>query len=69
MGFWYLGTLYTSRSVVVKRELSWEVKLSMYQTIYFPTFTDGHQFWVVIAKNEMWIRASEKSLSVGWREP
>jgi len=34
------------RSVVVKRELSWKAKLSIYWSIYVPTLTYGHQLWV-----------------------
>ncbi|KAK3552087.1 hypothetical protein QTP70_034035 [Hemibagrus guttatus] len=30
------------RSVVVKKELSWKAKLSIYQSIYTPTLTYGH---------------------------
>jgi len=35
------------RSVVVKRELSRKVKLSIYRSIYIPTLTYGHELWVV----------------------
>uniref|UniRef100_A0A3B5BGU9 Carbonyl reductase 1 n=1 Tax=Stegastes partitus TaxID=144197 RepID=A0A3B5BGU9_9TELE len=43
-----MGALY--RTVVVKRELSRKAKLSIYQSIYVPTLTYGHEFWVVIEK-------------------
>ena len=33
--------------VVVKRELSWKAKLSIYQSIYIPTLTCGHELWIV----------------------
>ncbi|KAK0155730.1 hypothetical protein N1851_001772 [Merluccius polli] len=33
------------RTVVVKRELSRKVKLSIYQSIYVPTLTYGHELW------------------------
>ncbi len=36
-----------NRSVVVKRELSRKAKLSIYQSIYIPTLTYGHEFWVM----------------------
>ncbi|KAK3563034.1 hypothetical protein QTP86_014091, partial [Hemibagrus guttatus] len=35
------------RSVVVKKELSRKVKLSIYQSIYVPTLTYGHELWVM----------------------
>ncbi|XP_062296309.1 uncharacterized protein LOC134000829 [Scomber scombrus] len=35
------------RSVVVKRELSRKAKLSIYQSIFVPTLTYGHELWVV----------------------
>lgn len=34
-------------TVVVKRELSQKEKLSIYQSIYVPTLTYGHELWVV----------------------
>lgn len=38
------------RTVVVKRELSWEAKLLIYHSIYIPTLTNGHKLWVVTTK-------------------
>ncbi|KAK3530499.1 hypothetical protein QTP86_027775 [Hemibagrus guttatus] len=35
------------RSVVVKEELSRKAKLSIYQSIYVPTLTYGHELWVM----------------------
>ncbi|KAK3513794.1 hypothetical protein QTP70_028888 [Hemibagrus guttatus] len=35
------------RSVVVKKELSQKAKLSIYQSIYVPTLTYGHELWVM----------------------
>ncbi|KAK3518667.1 hypothetical protein QTP70_007160 [Hemibagrus guttatus] len=35
------------RSVVVKKELSRKAKLSIYQSIYIPTLTYGHELWVM----------------------
>ncbi|KAK3509067.1 hypothetical protein QTP70_020205 [Hemibagrus guttatus] len=35
------------RSVVVKKELSQEAKLLIYQSIYIPTLTYGHELWVM----------------------
>ena len=40
-----LWTLY--RSAVVKRELSQKVRLSVYQSIFVPTLTCGHELWIV----------------------
>ncbi|KAK3569663.1 hypothetical protein QTP86_002629 [Hemibagrus guttatus] len=35
------------RSVVMKKELSWKAKLLIYQSIYVPTLTYGHELWVM----------------------
>ncbi|KAK3539294.1 hypothetical protein QTP86_033724 [Hemibagrus guttatus] len=35
------------RSVVVKKELSRKAKFSIYQSIYVPTLTYGHELWVM----------------------
>ena len=35
------------RSIVVKRELSRKAKLSIYQSIFVPALTYGHELWVV----------------------
>ncbi|KAK3528214.1 hypothetical protein QTP86_026677, partial [Hemibagrus guttatus] len=35
------------QSVVVKKELSRKAKLSIYQSIYVPTLTYGHELWVM----------------------
>ncbi|KAK3575378.1 hypothetical protein QTP86_025782 [Hemibagrus guttatus] len=35
------------QSVVVKKELSQKAKLSIYQSIYVPTLTYGHELWVM----------------------
>ncbi len=34
-------------TVVVKKELSWKAKLSIYQSIYVPALIYGHELWVV----------------------
>ena len=34
-------------SVVVKRELSYKKKLSIYRPMYIPTLIYGHELWVV----------------------
>ncbi|KAK3546902.1 hypothetical protein QTP86_003774 [Hemibagrus guttatus] len=41
------------RSVVVKKELSQKAKLSIYQSIYVPTLTYGHELWVMTEAAEM----------------
>ncbi|KAK3509856.1 hypothetical protein QTP70_015863 [Hemibagrus guttatus] len=43
------------RSVVVKKELSRKAKLSIYQSIYAPALTYGHELWVM---TERWAGAS-----------
>ena len=35
------------QTVVVKRELSYKAKLSVYQPVYIPTLTYGHELWVM----------------------
>lgn len=40
-----LGMLYCC--VVMKKKLGMRAKLSIYGSIYFPTFTYGHNLWVV----------------------
>ncbi|KAK3516631.1 hypothetical protein QTP70_022033 [Hemibagrus guttatus] len=49
------------RSVVVKKELSRKAKLSIYQSIYVPTLTYGHELWVMTERVRSRIQAAEKS--------
>ncbi|TKS64956.1 LINE-1 reverse transcriptase -like protein [Collichthys lucidus] len=49
------------RSVVVKKELSRKAKLSIYQSIYVPTLTYGHELWVVTKRTRSRIQAAEMS--------
>ncbi|KAK3517849.1 hypothetical protein QTP70_020994 [Hemibagrus guttatus] len=49
------------RSVVVKKELSRKAKLSIYQSIYVPTLTYGHELWVMTERARSWIQAAEMS--------
>ncbi|KAK3540202.1 hypothetical protein QTP70_028393 [Hemibagrus guttatus] len=49
------------RSVVVKKELSWKAKLSIYQSIYVPTLTYGHELWVMTERVRSRIQAAEMS--------
>ncbi len=48
------------RTIVVKRELK-KAKLSIYQSIYVPTLTYGHELWVVTERMRLRIQAAEMS--------
>ncbi|KAK3546555.1 hypothetical protein QTP70_027318, partial [Hemibagrus guttatus] len=49
------------RSVVVKKELRRKTKLSIYQSIYVPTLTYGHELWVMTERVRSRIQAAEMS--------
>ncbi|KAK3571553.1 hypothetical protein QTP86_013185 [Hemibagrus guttatus] len=49
------------RSVVVKKELSRKAKLLIYQSIYVPTLTYGHELWVMTERIRSRIQAAEMS--------
>ncbi|KAK3524832.1 hypothetical protein QTP86_007573 [Hemibagrus guttatus] len=49
------------RSVVVKKELSRKATLSIYQSIYVPTLTYGHELWVMTERVRSRIQAAEMS--------
>ncbi|KAK3568242.1 hypothetical protein QTP86_002009 [Hemibagrus guttatus] len=49
------------RCVVVKKELSRNAKLSIYQSIYVPTLTYGHELWVMTERVRSRIQAAEMS--------
>ncbi|KAK3510413.1 hypothetical protein QTP70_005909 [Hemibagrus guttatus] len=49
------------RSVVVKKELSQKAKLLIYQSIYVPTLTYGHELWVMTERIRSRIQAAEMS--------
>ncbi|KAK3570217.1 hypothetical protein QTP86_016528 [Hemibagrus guttatus] len=49
------------RSVVVKKQLSRKAKLSIYQSIYAPTLTYGHELWVMNERVRSRIQAAEMS--------
>ncbi|KAK3538434.1 hypothetical protein QTP86_002334, partial [Hemibagrus guttatus] len=49
------------RSVVVKKELSRKAKLSIYQSIYVPTLTYGHELWVMTKRVRSRIQVAEMS--------
>ena len=51
----------THRSVVVKRELSQKARLSIYQLIFVPTLTYGHELWVVIERPRSRVQVAEMS--------
>ncbi|KAK0153213.1 putative uncharacterized transposon-derived protein F52C9.6 [Merluccius polli] len=64
--FKYLGVLFTIMrtlhgSVVVKRELSRKAKLSIYQSIYVPALTYGHELWVMTERTRSRVQAAEMS--------
>ncbi|KAK3518107.1 hypothetical protein QTP70_033333 [Hemibagrus guttatus] len=48
-------------SVVMKKELSRKAKLSIYQSIYIPTLTYGHELWVMTERVRSRIHAAEMS--------
>ncbi|KAK3516010.1 hypothetical protein QTP70_000994 [Hemibagrus guttatus] len=50
------------RSVVVKKELSRKVKLSIYQSIYVPTLSYGHELWAMTKRVRSRIQAAEMSI-------
>ena len=49
------------RAVVVKKELSWKAKLSIYWSIYVPTLTYGHELWVVTERMRSRIQVAQMS--------
>ncbi|KAK3525927.1 hypothetical protein QTP70_010995 [Hemibagrus guttatus] len=49
------------QSVVVKKELSRKAKLSIYQSIYVPTLTYGHELWVMTERVRSRIQAAKMS--------
>ena len=49
------------RSIVVKRELSRKAKLSIYQSVYVPTLTYGHELWVMTGRIRSRIQVAEMS--------
>ncbi|KAK3561115.1 hypothetical protein QTP86_028310, partial [Hemibagrus guttatus] len=49
------------RSVVVKKELSRKAKRSIYQSIYVPTLTYGHELWVMTERVRSRIQVAEMS--------
>ena len=47
--------------VVVKRELSRKAKFSIYQSIFVPALTYGHELWVVTERTRLRVQAAEIS--------
>ena len=48
-------------SLVVKRELSRKAKLSIYQSIFVPALTYGHELWVMTERTRSRVQAAEMS--------
>lgn len=46
-----METLY--RTAAVRKELSHNVKLSVYRSVYVPTLTNNHELWVVTKKDQV----------------
>ena len=46
-------------SVVMKRELSKKAKLSIFKTVFVPSLTYGHEFWVMTETVRSQVQASE----------
>ncbi|KAK0154400.1 putative uncharacterized transposon-derived protein F52C9.6 [Merluccius polli] len=49
------------RSAAVARELSRKAKLSIYQSIYVPALTYGHELWVMTERTRSRVQAAEMS--------
>ena len=47
------------RTIVAKKELSKEAKLSVFKSIYVPTLTYGHEIWVMTERMRSRVQASE----------
>lgn len=56
------GWMDLHRSVMVKRDLSVKVRLTIYRSIYVPTLTCGHELWVLAEKMRSQIAAVEMEL-------
>jgi len=50
---------------VVKRELSWKAKVSIYRSIYVPTLNYGHKLWVMTKRTRLQIQEAEMNFSPG----
>lgn len=47
--------------IVVKRELSQKVKLSIYMPVYVPVLTYAHELWIVPERMRLRIQAAKMS--------
>ena len=47
-------------SIVIKRELSWKAKLSIYRSIFFPTVTYGQEIWELTKRTRSRIQVTER---------
>jgi len=52
------------RTVLVKRELSWKVKLSVYWSVYVATLTYRHKLWVVTERTRLRMKRTKYFFSV-----
>lgn len=52
--------------VVMKRELSWKLKIAIYQSIYVSTLTNGHELWVATKRSVNGFKSPKWVSSVGW---
>ena len=52
-------------SIVVKRELSRKLKLLFYRSIFVPTVTCGHEFWIVGQRMRLRVQAAKMSFLRG----
>lgn len=46
-------------NIVVKKELSRKVKLLIYQSVYIPSLSHGHDLWLLTTRTRSQIQASE----------
>ncbi len=49
-------------TAVTKRELSWKAKLSIYQSVFVPSFTYGHEGWFMTERTRLQIEAAEMGI-------
>lgn len=52
--------------VVVRKEMRWTVKFSIYQFIYVPTVTYGYELWIMSKNTKPWIQTAERNFFIGW---
>ena len=55
-------------TVVMKRELSWKAKLSIYQSVFVPNLTYGHEQWIMTERTRLRVQGEKPSHPEGtWR--